>query len=211
MLDFHPQFLKATKSVYPLGVLSSLSMAIAAFITSFGKDSLVLAQTYAIAASLMFLFAFTSSIVLGLFFGWEKKNPGLGYYALTSYICTGSGIAFLSLVVYEFIVSVLPIARVLVPVFTMVVIGAILLLALTIINIIKIPKLKGILVLGYLTIICYLLFASALTSIILSVYGVISPLPTWWGYLLTGSLYLGLIFFSVLLILMIVQTLKRRK
>ncbi len=91
ILDFHPQFLKTIKKVYPLGVLSSLSMTIAAFITSFAKDSMVLAQTYAIAASLMFLTAFTISLVLELFSLWER-NLSLAVYAIFSYMFTASGI-----------------------------------------------------------------------------------------------------------------------
>ena len=212
MLDFHPQFLKAIKSVYPLGVLSSLSMTIAAFITSFAKESLALAQTYAIAASLMFLFAFSCSLVLRLFLALEKdeKSPALGQYALVSYICTGSGIAFLFLVVAEF-VSVLSIARAIIPVLAMVVIGGILFPVPAIINIAKIAKSKSVLVLGYLTIICYLLFVLGFISIILPIYGIILPLPTWWGYLLIGSLCLGLSFFSVMLILRFIQVHKRNK
>jgi hypothetical protein len=212
MLDFHPQFLKAIKSVYPLGVLSSLSMTIAAFITSFAEESLALAQTYAIAASLMFLFAFSCSLVLRLFLALEKdeKSSVLGQYALISYICTGSGIAFLFFVVAEF-VSVLSIARAIVPALAMIVIEGILFPVPAIISIAKIAKSKSVLVLGYLTIVCYLLSVLDLIPVILLIYGIIPPLPAWWGNLFIGSLCLGLSFFSVMLILRFVQVHKRNK
>jgi len=212
MLDFHSQFLKAIKSVYPLGVLSSLSMTIAAFITSFAKESLALAQTYAIAASLMFLFAFSCSLVLRIFlaFGKNAKSLALVQYALISYICTGSGIAFLFLVVAEF-VSVLSIAKALLPVLVMIIIGGILFPVPAVINIAKIAKSRSVLVLGYLTIICYLLSVLSFILAILSIYGIIIPLPEWWGYLLIGSLSLGLSCFSVMLILRFVQVHKRSR
>jgi len=212
MLDFHPQFLKAIKSVYPLGVLGSLSMTIAAFITSFAEESLALAQTYAIAASLMFLFAFSCSLVLRLFLILEKneRSSNLGQFALISYICTGSGIAFLFLVIAQFM-SVLSVAKAIVPVLLIVVIGGILFPVPAIINITKNAKSKSVSVLGYLTIVCYLLAVLSLISFILFIYGIALPLPTLWGYLLIGSLCLGLSFFSVMLILRFVQVHKRNK
>jgi hypothetical protein len=202
MLDFHPQFLKAIKDVYPLGVLSSLSMTIAAFITSFAEDSLALAQTYAIAASLMFLSAFSISLVLRLFLALEKNegSPSLGQYALLSYICTGSGIAFLFLVVAQFM-SVLSIAKVLLPALAIGAIGWILSIVPAIINMTKHTKSKTLSVLGYLTIVCHLLAVLCIILFILSIWGVALPFPILWGYLLVGSLGLSVPFLFAMIIL----------
>jgi len=211
LLDFHLQFLKAIKSVYPLGVLSSLSMTIAAFITSFANESLALAQTYAIAASLMFLSAFSCSLVLRLFLALEKneRSPNLGQFALFSYICTGSGIAFLFLVVAQFM-SVLSIARATVPALVIIVIGGILFPFPTIIDATKKAKSKSVSVLGYLTIVCYLLAVLCLIFFILFIYGIALPLPMLWGYLLIGSLCLGVFSFSAMIILRFIQVHKRK-
>lgn len=212
LLDFHPQFLKAIKSVYPLGVLSSLSMTIAAFITSFAKDSLALAQTYAIAASLMFLLAFSCSLVLRLFLAFEKsekRSSSLGEYALFSYICTGSGIVFLFLVVAQF-VYVLSIAKVLFPVFAILFIGFILLTVTTTINVAKNAKSKSVMVLGYLAIVCLLLVVLCTISLVLLVLGIALPLPMWWGYLLIGSLCLGTVSFFAIIILSLIHMYKRK-
>ena len=212
LLDFHPQFLKAIKSVYPLGVLSSLSMTIAAFITSFAKDSLALAQTYAIAASLMFLFAFSCSLVLRLFLALEKseRSSSLGEYALFSYICTGSGIVFLFLVGVQF-VYVLSIAKAILPVFAILFIGFILLTVLTIINTAKNAKSKSVSVLGYLTIVCLsLAVLCSIFIVLLVLYGIVLPLPMLWGYLLTGSLGLGVASLFAMIILSFIQEHKRK-
>jgi len=202
MLEFHPQFLKAIKDVYPLGVLSSLSMTIAAFITSFASESLALAQTYAIAASLMFLFAFSCSLVLKLFLAVEKdeRRSSLAQFSLFSYICTGSGIAFLFLTISQF-VSVLSIARAIVPVLTIVVIGGILFPLPRTLKTAKTFKRKSVLVLGYVTAVCYFIIVFCFIAIILPLYGMVLPFPALWGYLLLGSLSLDLFCVLVLLIL----------
>ena len=152
LLDFHPEFLKAIRSVYPLGVLSSLSMTIAAFITSFGKGSLALAQTYAIAASLMFLSAFSCSLVLKLFLAWNKsdRSLSLAQYALFSYICTFAGIAFLFLVAVQFI-YVVSIIMTLAPVIMVIFVGFILFPVPNILDAAKNAKSRSVSVTAYLT------------------------------------------------------------
>lgn len=211
LLDFHPQFLEAIKSVYPLGVLSSLSMTIAAFISSFGKDTLALAQTYAIAASLMFLFAFSCSLVLRLFLAFEKseRRSSLGEYALFSYICTGSGTFFLFLVVAQF-AYVLSVTKAIFPVFAILFTGFILLTVLTIIDVAKNAKSKSVRVLGYLTIVCLLLVVLCIISIVFLVYGIVLPLLMLWGYLLIGSLVLGTASLFAMIILSFIQEHKRK-
>jgi len=207
LLDFHPRFLKAIQSVYPLGVLSSLSMTVAAFITSFGKESLALAQTYAIAASLMFLFAFSCSLILRLFLAFEKneRRPSLGLYALFSYICTGSGIVFLFLVGVQF-VYVLSVAKALLPVFATAFIGLLLLTIPIIRNIIKNARSKSVRALGYLTIVCLLLIILCVIFIILfALGGVVIPFVALWSYLLVGSLCLGTASLFAMLILRFTQ------
>lgn len=213
MLEFHPQFLKAIKDAYPLGVLSSLSMTIAAFINSFEKESLALAQTYAIAASLMFLFAFSCSLVLKLFLTWEKeeKSATLAQFAFISYVCAGSGIAFLFLVVAQF-ASVLSIAKAIIPTLMIVVCAGILFPVPMIINMTKIAKSKSVSVLGYLTIICYSLSVSiVILTTLFAIYGIIMPLSAWWGYLFLGSTCSGLSFFIAIPILRFMQMRKRKK
>jgi hypothetical protein len=211
LVDFHPQFLEAIKDVYPLGVLSSLSMTIAAFITAFGKESLILAQTYAIAASLMFLLAFSFSLVLKFFLALEKNTKGssLGQYALFSYICTVSGIVFLFLAGVQF-VYVLSIAKLLIPIFAILFIVFILFPVPSILNTAKQSKSKSISILGYLTITCFLLAVLSTISIILLIYGIVLPLPIMWGYLLIGSLFLSIPFLFALIILSYVQVHKRK-
>jgi hypothetical protein len=212
LLDFHPQFLKAIRSVYPLGVLSSLSMTIAAFITSFGKDSLALAQTYAIAASIMFLFAFSCSLILKLFLAVDKseRRSSLGQYALFSYICTGAGIAFLFLVGAQF-AYVLSVAKAILPIFAILFVGFILLSVLTVINATKNAKSKTISVLGYLTTVCLLLSVLCIISIVSFVLcGIVPPLPMLWGYLLLGSVCLGTASLFAMVILSLIQTHKNK-
>jgi hypothetical protein len=212
LLDFHPQFLKAIKSVYPLGVLSSLSMTIAAFITSFGKESLALAQTYAIAASLLFLVAFTFSLVLKLFLALEKNERGssLGYYALFSYICTVAGVIFLFLTVAQFVYEI-SIAKTILPVLAMLPIGFLLLIVLTFINLAKNAKSKSVKVLSYLIAICFLLSVLGIIFIVLSLYGVALPLPMLWVYLIVGSLCLGTALLYVRIILILIQEHKKKQ
>jgi len=212
IIDFHDTFLKAIKSVYPLGVLSSLSMTIAAFLNSFQNNTLVLAQTYAIAASLSFLFAFSSSLILKLFLSLEKngKNPVLAQFALISCILTGSGIGFLFLVIMEF-ASVLSIARAMSPTLIALVVLGILFPVPIIINMTRTAKSKSVSVFGYLTIISYSLSVLELILPLLPIYGVSLPLPVWWGNLLLGSLFSGLSFFFIMQILRIIQMRKRKK
>jgi hypothetical protein len=209
VLDFHPQFLKTIKKVYPLGVLSSLSMTIAAFITSFAKDSMVLAQTYAIAASLMFLAAFTTSLVLELSSLWER-NLSLAIYAIFSYIFTASGIAFLFLVSYQFLSSVLAVATIIVPVGMIAMVAAILFTVPPIVGIAKVSKSKTLFILSRLALICCLLSVSTLILVVISAYGII-PSSLVWGYLLTGSLYGFLCFFGLEVIFGVIQNLRKKK
>ncbi|MGB8779601.1 MAG: hypothetical protein WCD81_03010 [Candidatus Bathyarchaeia archaeon] len=212
LLEFHPQFLKAIRDVYPLGVLSSLSMTIAAFITSFAKESLALAQTYAIAASLMFLAAFSISLILKLFLALEKndESPSLGLYALISYICTGSGIVFLFLTITQFW-SVLSVARVIIPVFAILVIGVFLLPLPNILNTAKTFNRKSVLVLGYVSVVCYFLIVFCILIGILALYGIVLPFSALWVYLLAGSLFLGLFCVLVILVLGIIRLFRRNR
>lgn len=92
LVEYHAVFLETIKSVYPLGVLSSLSITTAAFIFSFREESLVLAQTYATTAALLFLTAFASSFVLKLFL-LLPENPPTEYFGhhLLRMHCIGGG------------------------------------------------------------------------------------------------------------------------
>lgn len=94
MLSFHPEFLEAIREVYPLAVLSSLSIAISAF----SQDKFISAQGYAIGAGISFLLAFVFSLVCRL----APSIKWLRSYAIPSYVSTGFGILFLLLVAWEF-------------------------------------------------------------------------------------------------------------
>jgi len=208
VLDFHPQFLKTIKKVYPLGVLSSLSMTIAAFITSFAKESLIPAQTYAIAASLMFLSAFTTSLVLELFSLWER-SLSLELFAIFSYIFTASGIVFLFLVPSEFLRSVPTVATVVAPVAVIIMVAAMLSPLPVVVTWLR-SQSKIVFVLSCLTIIFCLLSVLAVMLITISAYGIIPSSPVW-SNLLTGSLYGFVFFFGSEVILRIIQNLRKRK
>jgi len=90
IMESHKQFLEAIKDTYYLAVLSSLSLAIAAFT----KDTLVGASTYAIVSASLFLCAFLCSFVVKL----APNAP----YVIGSYISMVVGIIFLVLVIFEF-------------------------------------------------------------------------------------------------------------
>ena len=92
--SFHPEFLEAIREVYPLAVLSSLSIAISAF----SQDKFISAQGYAIAAGISFLLAFVFSLVCRL----APSIRWLRGYAIPSYVSAGFGILFLLLVAWEF-------------------------------------------------------------------------------------------------------------
>lgn len=94
MIELHPRFLEAVKDAYPLAVLGSLCVAIAAFT----KDTFPSAQGYAITASSLFLVGFISSLV----FQFHR----IEHTAFFSYASTGLGIVFLFLVIIEFAQSI---------------------------------------------------------------------------------------------------------
>jgi hypothetical protein len=89
LVDYHPEFLETIKEVYPLAVLGSLCIAISAFTA----ESYPEAQTYALTAASLFLFAFASS------FGVKILSNEL--LAFTSYASTALGIIMLFAVVFQ--------------------------------------------------------------------------------------------------------------
>ena len=89
--ELHPAFLEAIREVYPLAVLGSLCIAIAAFTT---QGELINAQTYAIIASSLFLVSFVCSLTV--------KTLQFDFAAVISYICVFLGIVSLFLVIFEF-------------------------------------------------------------------------------------------------------------
>lgn len=90
LIDLHPKFLEALRDVYPLAVLGSLCIAIAAFTTNTYPN----AQVYAITAASLFLLAFVLSFAFKIFPNY--------LFAVLSYGSTGIAILFLFLVVKEF-------------------------------------------------------------------------------------------------------------
>ncbi len=90
LIEYHLKFLDAIKDVYPLAVLGSLCIAIAAFTGQNYQDI----QPYAITAAALFLIAFTVSFMFRIFNNY--------LLALVSFICTALAIVFLLLVVITF-------------------------------------------------------------------------------------------------------------
>jgi hypothetical protein len=86
----HEKFLDDIKEVYPLAVLGSLCIAIAAFT----KDSYPQAQAFAIVAASMFL--------MGFVFSFAQKIIKSDYTAFFAIGSTTTAIIFLFLVVLEF-------------------------------------------------------------------------------------------------------------
>jgi len=92
MASVYTKFLKSLQKAQPLIVMTSVSMIIATF--SGGKFQT--AQPYAVTAAVMFLVAFLCSILyLNLLSVWQLQALSLTFIL--------SGIAFLSLTVYEFV------------------------------------------------------------------------------------------------------------
>jgi hypothetical protein len=90
LMKFHPKFLETIREVYPLAVLGSLCIAIAAFT----HESFPQAQVYAITAASLFLIAFTCAFAF--------KIVPTSLFAFFSYASTAFATLMLFLVVYEF-------------------------------------------------------------------------------------------------------------
>jgi hypothetical protein len=90
LVELHQKFLDTIKEVYPLAVLGSLCVAIAAFT----KETYPNAQVFAIAAASLFLIAFAVSLL-------AKIMPNI-YLVIISFASTGIAIMFLFLVITEF-------------------------------------------------------------------------------------------------------------
>lgn len=88
--EIHPKFMEALRELYPLIVLSSFSIVIA----NFSQTNFVGAQSYAVGAAAVFLFAFICS------FGFKLSPNWL--LALLTYICVGFGVALYVLIIIEF-------------------------------------------------------------------------------------------------------------
>ena len=86
----HPKFIEIVKEAYPLAVLGSMSIAIAAFTAQTYPE----AQGYAISAASLFLIAFASSFLF--------MTIRLDLLAFTSYMSVAMATLFLFLVVIEF-------------------------------------------------------------------------------------------------------------
>jgi len=99
MREYHPKFLEAIKDSYPLAVLASLCIAVAAFTSA----NYSIAQGYAISAASMFLIAFTVSFLF--------KIINLDYFAFISYISTALGIVFLFAVIITFAQAIPEVSR----------------------------------------------------------------------------------------------------
>lgn len=97
--ELHPRFLGIVKQVYPLAVLGSLSIAVAAFTAETYPE----AQVYAITAASLFLVAFTSSFLFMIIH--------IDLLAVFSYISTAMATLFLFLVVVEFGKTVTMVSR----------------------------------------------------------------------------------------------------
>ena len=90
VIEYHPKFLEAIRETYPLAVLGSLCIAIAAFTTKTYPDI----QTYALSAASLLLIAFAFSFIM-------KFLPSV-YFALGSYVAAGLGALFIFLAIGSF-------------------------------------------------------------------------------------------------------------
>jgi hypothetical protein len=90
IVRYHAKFLEAIKETYPLAVLGSLCITIAAFTTNTYPD----VQTYALAAASLLLFSFGFSFIM-------KFLPS-SYFAICSYVSAGLGAIFIYLVLSSF-------------------------------------------------------------------------------------------------------------
>lgn len=98
-IDLHPKYLEALKDVYPLAVLGSLCIAIAAF----SVQSYLDAVSYSITAASLYLLAFVVSFIFKI-----QSNYLL---ALISYVSTALGTIYLFLVIKVFAFSVLEVSK----------------------------------------------------------------------------------------------------
>lgn len=210
LVEYHADFLKAIKTAYPLGVLSSLSIATAAFISTVEENSLVLAQTYAITAALLFLTAFTFSFFLNVSLLWPETSSTV-YPAIISYICTGGGVVFLFLVIKEFLLSMLSVTKVILPILMLILCVIVLFPVSFFIHIAKASKSKDILVVGVAAVLSDLVFVSTLVAATLSAYDLIAQLPSWWGNLIPGSAYALIVLMTLTPVLAYVKIRKKRK
>jgi len=200
LVDSHDQFLEALKETYPLGVLSSLSMTIAAFT----RDTLPQAQTYAIAASLAFLLAFTFSLILKVMRTvLLMEGTPLVYYISFSHIFTIAGIALLFGVITQFM-TIPAVATALLPPSLAISIVFFAFLIPILRNLTKATQPKSVRILSYLFMIS---FAVSVYDFCLNIYVVFAGrrLPEWWGLLLQVSLLACTVFFALAVMLMIIK------
>jgi len=199
-VDSHDQFLEALKKTYPLGVLSSLSMTIAAFI----RDTLPQAQTYAIAASLAFLLAFAISLALKVLrIIPMMEGPVLVYYVSFSHIFTIAGIALLFGVIAQLMTIPAVAMTLLLP--SLAILILIFAFPIPILrNLTKVTQPKSVRILSYLSMISY---AVSIYDLCLNAYAVFAGrhLPEWWGSFTSGSLLACTVFFALAVILMIIN------
>lgn len=95
LIDFHPRFLDMVKDVYPLAVLGSLCITIAAFTSQTYPE----VQAYAVTAATLFLLAFACSFLF-------KIRFSTSLIAFICYCSTLLAILFLFLVVMQFIKAI---------------------------------------------------------------------------------------------------------
>jgi hypothetical protein len=138
LADLHPKFLRAIKETYPLAVLGSLCMAIAAFTQSNFPE----ATSYALTGASFFLVGFVCSL---LFKVWSFY-----YLSFFTYLSTTLGIVMMFFVIAEFGKSITLVNNI--PLFFMTVIGLVI-MSITFLSMGKIyrsHKSNSILLCGYL-------------------------------------------------------------
>lgn len=182
--ELHPRFLGIVKQVYPLAVLGSLSIAVAAFTAETYPE----AQVYAITAASLFLVAFTSSFLFMIIH--------IDLLAVFSYISTAMATLFLFLVVVEFGKTVTMVSRAVYinPAVFMILLFSYLFLRFS--KVMKKTKSRGILLFGVLSISTgafFIVTSLVITVIYLLDVRLLSFFPPLFAILAMVSLFVSLI------------------
>lgn len=192
IIELHPEFLNKVREVYPLGVLGSLSIAVAAFTAETYPE----AQVYAITAASLFLVAFASSFLFMVI--------SIDLLAFISYISTAMATLFLFLVVVEFGKTVPMVSRSVYVIPSMFMISLFSYLFLRLGKVLKKTKSRVILLFGVLSISTGAFFI--VTSLIATVIyffdvGLLSFFPPLFAYAAIVSVFVSLISAIILTLL----------
>lgn len=107
--------------------------------------------------------------------------------------------------------SVLSVTKAILPVLLLLVFALWLVPSSAIVRVAKASKSKGILVVGYVAVLCGLLFVSTFVPPTLFAYGLIPRLPRWWGHLMLGIGFMSVLLIALTPVLYYMKIRKKRK